>query len=85
MDYTFQRWADSGNWAQPCGNDVMTAHGLDDLCECLDTWADTVGRYDDRNCAYFVVWKGYHRDVTDLYPDWLLKFGPRGGIRREPC
>lgn len=30
-------------------------------------------------------WHGRHADVTDIYPDFDLVIGPRGGIRKELC
>ena len=83
MKYTYQRLADSGNWAYPQGDDVDHASSMDDLRSSLDSWADTVGRYDEPQCASLMVWRGDIDDVTDQYPDFELKVGPRGGIRRE--
>lgn len=85
MKYTYQRLADSGNWAQPQPDDVSHASSVADLHWALDTWADTVERYDDRQAASLMVWVGDLDDVTDQYPDFVLAIGPRGGIRREAC
>lgn len=85
MLYTFQRLADSGNWAQPQPDDVEHCASLDALRWELNSWADTVDRYDERQAASLMVWVGCLDDVTDQYPDFELKLGPRGGIRREPC
>jgi hypothetical protein len=85
MKYTYQRLADSGNWAHPEPTDVRHASSLDWLRDSLEGWADTVGRYDDPQAASLMVWCGDLEDVTDQYPDFMLTVGPRGGIRREPC
>lgn len=31
------------------------------------------------------VWIGHHKDVTDLYHDWEVVIGPRGGVKFNPC
>ena len=84
-NYTYQQHAESGNWAHPEPGDVAHASSLDQLYSALEGWADTVGRYDDERCASIMVWRGLHDDVTDLYPDFTLRLGPRGGVVREAC
>ena len=84
--YTVQLNSLSGSFASPWGNDVRHACGLSDVRETLQDWADehdTVGA--ERTDAHALVWHGTHDDVTDLYPDFELTIGPRGGIRREAC
>ena len=87
MIYTAQRLANTGNWAAPAGDDIESlCHCCSraDVNESLEGWADTVGRLDPREVAYFIVWTGEHySDVTDLYPDFKVSYGPRGGIRWE--
>jgi len=85
MKYTYQRLADSGNWALPRSDRLSHASSLYWLRNRLESWADTVGRWDDPQCASLMVWIGDYDDVTDLYPDFELKVGPRGGIRKELC
>lgn len=86
MLYTLQLHSESGNWASPSGTDSLSHHWSRDSVEStFDNWADTVGRYDARQDATGLVWKGHHDDVTDLYPDFQLTLGPRDGIRWEPC
>jgi hypothetical protein len=86
MAYTIQTHADSGNWACPDGTQslwlVMSKRAA---AEHFLEWANTVGRYDDPACASALVWAGNHNDTTDLYPDWRLSLGPRGGVRWEVC
>jgi hypothetical protein len=85
MSYTLQLHADSGNWACPTGIDVKHAFNKQEVADLLHDWADTVGRYDDKRCASALVWKGEHADVTDLYPDYELQFGPRMGVVWHPA
>ena len=75
----------SGNFGSPWGTDVRvtTLSGAADL---LREWAklhDALGS--EPTDAHALVWIGAHDDVTDLYPDWELTVGPRGGIHRQPC
>ena len=35
--------------------------------------------------AHALVWKGTLDDVTDQYPDYQLRFGPRMGIQWDRC
>ena len=85
MRYTIQLHADSGNWACPEGTDVRHADSKRGAADWLSDWADTVGRYDDPQCTSALVWIGDYEDVTDLYPDFQLTVGPRGGIRWNPA
>ena len=86
MIYTAQTFADNGNWAAPWGTDSL--HHCDnrtDVNSVLEDWGDSVGRFDPREDAYLMVWCREHlEDVTDLYPDFKVSYGPRGGIRWEP-
>ena len=83
MLYTFQKLADSGNWAMPQPDDVSRATSLDQLRSELEDWADTVGRMNDPNLASIMVWRGRLDTVQDRYPDFVLRLGPRGGMVRE--
>lgn len=85
MKYTIQLWAESGNWAAPSGTDLKHASSKREAADLLRDWADTVGRYDDPQCASALVWIGDYDDTTDLYPDWQLTMGPRGGVAWQPA
>lgn len=86
MDYTVQTHADSGNWACPDGTQSLSfVTNKRDAEGVLQDWSETVGRYDDERCASALVWVGHHDDTTDLYPDFVLTFGPRMGVRWEPA
>jgi len=87
MFYTVQILADSGNWAAPGGTDSL--HHCDSRAAAeavLNEWADTVERLNERQCARALIWLGeYLNDVTDLYPDYELRIGPRHGIQWHEC
>ncbi len=85
MKYTIQPHTDSGNFAAPFGDQSLShcrsraeCHGI------LQDWQDTVCRYGDAPVSA-LVWKGFYDDTTDVYPDFELTFGPRGGIVWNPC
>ena len=85
MIYTAQTIADNGNWAAPDGTQSLYHRdNRDGIERVLETWGDCVAHYDNRRDAYLMVWAGeHHSDVTDLYPDFKVSYGPRGGIRWE--
>ena len=83
--YTFQCLVDSGSWAMPPSDDVSYSSSLPGLRDSLEDWRETVGRMDDPSLCFLMVWKGRLEDVTDQYPDFILKPGPRGGIIKELC
>jgi hypothetical protein len=83
--YTFQRLIDSGNWAPPQSDEVSHSSSLPGLRNSLENWRETVERMDDPSLCSLMVWKGKLEDVTDQYPDFILKAGPRGGIIKELC
>lgn len=85
MTYTIQLISESGNWAHPEPTDVKYADNLSDLYSIFSDWMDTNDRFNEAKDATALVWKGRENDVTDLYPDWQLTVGPRGGIVRNPC
>ena len=45
----------------------------------LEHWSDDVGRYSEGRCSV-LIWRGHHKDVTDLYPDAEATLGKRGGM-----
>lgn len=84
--YTVQTFAESGNWSCPDGRQSLTrCRSLGETMDTFSHWVDEVSQFDDERCAYAYAWRGHHRDVTDLCPDFRLTLGPRLGIRREPC
>jgi hypothetical protein len=83
--YTVQSFADSGNWADPQGNEVRHYSNKREVNNDLGYWADVVEHHDDRRAAFLMVWCGEFEDVTDQYPDFKVTIGPRGGINWEPC
>ena len=85
MIYTAQTFANNGSWAVPWGTDSLHhCFNRNDVNSVLETWGDCVAHYDERNDAYLMVWAcEHHSDVTDLYPDFKVCYGPRGGIRWE--
>lgn len=67
-------------------SDVTWIDNLDDAKQILDQWGDLheqVGT--DRQYAVVLLFKGKIHDTTDLYPDKVVCYGPRGGIRVENC
>lgn len=85
MNYTYQEISESGNWSMPDGKDVHHAKSKRELRDALERWGDQNERYNDRKDASLRVWKGTLDDITDIYPDFDLKFGPRGGVIVDPC
>ena len=87
MLYTAQRMAANSNWAAPAGDSgesLYHCNNRSDVNESLEEWGDMVALYDNREDAYLMVWCREHlEDVTDLYPDFRVSYGPRGGIRWE--
>jgi hypothetical protein len=84
--YTYQTVSESGSFSSPEGSDVEHARSKRDLRRALERWQDDHGRVgSDEQLASLVVWKGELDDVTDVYPDFEVKPGPRGGARFEGC
>ena len=85
MLYTAQTIANNGNWTAPDGTESLYLRdNREGVNRVLETWGDCVAHYDDRKDAYLMVWCREHLDdVTDLYPDFKVSYGPRGGIRWE--
>ena len=85
MLYTAQTFTTDGNWAAPWGTDSL--HHCDnrkDVNDVLANWGDEINSIGNRRDAYLMVWCREHlKDVTDLYPDFKVSYGPRGGIRWE--
>jgi hypothetical protein len=83
--YTAQLCSESGSFAHPEGTQSLRhANNLSDLAWYLENWADQHSRVgSSEHDAYLMVWKGFLKDVTDIYPDFMLKYGPRMGVVRE--
>lgn len=82
--YTLQQCSESGSFAAPSGTDVYHATNLADLDWYLDNWEEQHDRFgSDSADASLLVWRGRLDDVTDVYPDFQCRRGPRGGLIRE--
>jgi len=85
MLFTIQTHTESGNYASPDGkSSLYHCRNKRECGDILSDWADEVGRYDDAPCSA-LVWRGHHRDVTDLDPDAQITIGPRGGLHWSSC
>ena len=84
MKITAQFFA--SGYADPQGDDVEHFKSFKDAKDALwrrsdfDPYYPCVG--DD---ATMRLWVGTLDDVTDVYPDFELTIGPRGGIRKAPA
>ena len=87
MKYTYQENSESCSFASPEGSDVGHATSLPGLRRALERWQDSHERVgSDEKDASLLVWKkAHHDDVTDMYPDFILRPGPRGGVIFETC
>lgn len=86
MNYTYQEISESGSFGHPMGDDVNHASNLRELSRALEHWQDAHDRVgSDPQLASLMVWKGTLDDVTDIYPEFELKPGPRGGVIRSNC
>jgi len=84
MPYTIQVLV--AGYAAPSGRDVAHVNNLLDAKFHLSAYHEEAEQYGaayEPSIAY--LWKGKHRDVTDMYPDLILTMGPRGGIHHAPC
>jgi len=83
MRVTYQAIIDSGSWGAPEATDVH--HGTKgDAESLLDYWVHqnaAVGGSKEE--VYLLAFSGKHEDVTDMYPDYKVSFGPRSGVRWE--
>lgn len=82
MKYTVQKFTESWSFASPTGEDVEFASSLEQLRIIFNDWQEEVKRFSEEP-AFLQVWIGEHKDVTDLYPDFRLAEGPRGGMIKE--
>lgn len=81
MQYTANPSSESWSFA----NDPSHVHFCKSKAEVEDHFRDwckdheTVGT--SRDYARMIVFFGRHSDTTDLYPEFILSVGPRGGVR----
>ncbi len=77
---TYQLASESGSFTAPASTDLH--HGPREIAgDLLADWVrahDLVGS--DRFDASLLVWKGYHDDISDLYPDYRVSYGSMGGF-----
>lgn len=86
MNYTYQTISESGSFSDPSGTDVHHAANLAFLKWDLSNWIDSHDRVGaSPSDACLMVWKGRHSDITDVYPDFILRRGSRGGVVKELC
>ena len=79
-------WFGGSSYAAPSGTDVEYAPSIKAAKEILYARAENRdGRTPCVEESEMLVWRGKLDDTTDVYPDLRLCFGPRGGIRQEPC
>ena len=85
-NYTLQLCSESGSFSCPEGDDIRHATSRADVSWYLDNWADKHDRVgSDSQEAYAVVFKGRLDSVQDIYPDYIVRIGPRGGHLWEPA
>lgn len=85
MKYTVAEVTNSGSFGYD-PTDLKYASNLEDCKGILYRWGrmhEQVGTTMDY--AYIYIFKGVFDDVTDMYPDKMMYFGPRGGIKVENC
>lgn len=82
MRYTAQTITDSWSFSTPNGNDVLHVSSIRELRDAFDDWRAEVRQHSEEP-VYLFVWKGHHKDVTSLYPDFRFAEGPRKGIIKE--
>ena len=88
--YTYQIYVNG--YSAPEGPDVSHSDTISEIKNCLKTERDRAERYgaayeseDAIGGASALVWYGELENVTDVYPEFELVFGPRGGIRKTLC
>ena len=86
MIYTIQLFTESWSFANPEGTDVHIVTSKEGIQSHLQTWAmehAQVGA--DPSQAYAWVFKGPVPDVQEMYPDFVARLGPRGGLQMQPA
>lgn len=83
MRHTIQCWTELGNFANPRDHDDKFTGTLKECKKEFATWYKMhLNYYEEREAQEALtglVWIG---DTVGDYPDFLLKIGPRGGVRR---
>lgn len=89
MLYTIERVSECGNFTDETfrRDCLRTAHSRREVAGILSDWAETVGRYSDERYASLLVYRGRIQPdgeplgplADDIYPDWQVTLGPRGG------
>lgn len=85
MKYTITEVSNSSSFGYDA-TDVKHTNNLKEAKQILQHWGELheqVGTALDY--AYIYIFKGFYEDVTDIYPDITMYFGPRGGIKVENC
>ena len=90
MKYTFQIYVNG--YALPQGSEVGHASNKEEIYDEMRSARDEALRYgaayeseDNKGGATARVWTGHLSDITDVYPDFDVVFGPRGGLHCVPC
>jgi len=86
MNYTYQECSNSGSFSPPNGTNVSHATSKRQLVRALEYWQAWHNRVgSDEREASLLVWEGTLDDVTDIYPDFEVKTGPRMGVTFTRC
>ena len=84
MRLTIIRSSESWSFAQPEGKDVEFCKSKKDAESKFNDWVrDHLRVGADPKAARFVVYKGLIEDATDMYPDFIMKLGPKNGVNWE--
>ena len=84
MRYTAQYFG--ANLALPEGTEVEYFDSLQSAKNAFWRRTDFDPQYPCQdNSAEMLLWKGMLLDVEDLYPDYRLYIGPKGGVNKEDC
>ncbi len=80
------QWYGGPSYAAPAGTAVEHFSSLAVAKDVLYSRAENAdGRTPCVEESEMLIWRADLSDTTDIYPDLRLYFGPRGGIRTEPC
>lgn len=80
MKYTIQFFTESGDFSYPYGRDVKRVRGKKAVSSYAADWHEEVHSLSEC-CGETWVFVGHYTDVTDMYPDYIVSIGPRGGAR----
>ena len=89
MLYTIARVSECGNFTGETfrRDSLRTAYSRREVAGILSDWSETVGRYGSERDASLLVYRGRIQPdgeplgpgADDIYPDWQVTLGPRGG------